>query len=229
MTLQNNEITLPTGDYLALPPDNQSGPGILLFHEWWGITADTITIAQNLAAQGYCVLAVNMYGDLQGTDDPMLAEERYMSMNPAIADRRIKAGAEKLSNHPACSALHAAIGYSMGGQIAFYAASVIVPDLNACIAFYPVHPAFEPQPEKMQGKLVCFFAEKDEYSDEQTMHEFLAGHQYQKAELYTFPDTVHGFFNSSHPEVYHQQAAQKAWQHMLNILTDTRPAAEAGA
>lgn len=45
-------------------------PGIVMVHEWWGITKHIHDEARNFAKQGYTVLISDMYGDAKTADNP---------------------------------------------------------------------------------------------------------------------------------------------------------------
>src|SRR5215203_101491 len=45
-------------------------PGIVLVHEWWGITKHMHDEAQKFAQQGYTALIADMYGDGKVADNP---------------------------------------------------------------------------------------------------------------------------------------------------------------
>ncbi|WP_198937966.1 dienelactone hydrolase family protein, partial [Pelomonas sp. KK5] len=49
--------------YLALPPrrDPVSQPGILLLQEWWGLKPHILELANRFAAEGYVVLAPDLF------------------------------------------------------------------------------------------------------------------------------------------------------------------------
>jgi carboxymethylenebutenolidase len=42
-------------------PQNPVGAGVLLLHEWWGLTEDIVRMADLLATEGYVVLAPDLY------------------------------------------------------------------------------------------------------------------------------------------------------------------------
>jgi hypothetical protein len=65
------EQNLPYGEseqgnlvgFLAMPEEAAEPlPGLLLFHEWWGLTEEIKTVARRLAREGYIVLATDFYG-----------------------------------------------------------------------------------------------------------------------------------------------------------------------
>lgn len=47
--------------YLALPPGGGAHPGVIMVHEWWGLSADIAAMADRLAKEGFAVLAVDAY------------------------------------------------------------------------------------------------------------------------------------------------------------------------
>lgn len=47
--------------YLATPEDPGPHPGVLMIHEWWGLTEEITVLADELAAEGYVVLAADAY------------------------------------------------------------------------------------------------------------------------------------------------------------------------
>ena len=60
-------------------------PGIVLVHEWWGITDHIRNEARRLAAQGYTAFVADMYGDAKTADNPKDASGLMKSLmgNPA--------------------------------------------------------------------------------------------------------------------------------------------------
>src|SRR5258708_1696494 len=48
--------------YLAYPADAEGGlPGVLVFHEWWGLNDNIRAMANQLAGEGYVALAADVY------------------------------------------------------------------------------------------------------------------------------------------------------------------------
>ena len=45
-------------------------PGIVMVHEWWGITKHMHNEARGFARQGYTVFIADMYGDAKTADNP---------------------------------------------------------------------------------------------------------------------------------------------------------------
>src|SRR5690554_6898841 len=47
--------------YLATPEDVEPISGVVIVHEWWGLNDNIRAMAEQLAAEGYAVLAVDLY------------------------------------------------------------------------------------------------------------------------------------------------------------------------
>ncbi len=51
----------PVSGHLAMPESPDNAPVVLLIHEWWGLNDNIKSMANDLAAQGYIALAVDLY------------------------------------------------------------------------------------------------------------------------------------------------------------------------
>ena len=100
---------------------NSAVPGIIVCPEWWGLTAYPKQRAEELAAQGYAALAIDVYGDGKVTDQASQASEWMSDMlaNQELLMQRAKAGLDLLATQPEVdSSRLGAIGFCFGGKIA---------------------------------------------------------------------------------------------------------------
>jgi len=127
--------------YLALPPAG-TGPGLVLFQEIFGVNSHIQAVAEQYALAGFVVLAPDVfwrqaprvelgyegddmqqaYGLLQGADRSLLAADVQTSVaalraRPETAGRKV-----------------GAIGYCMGGRLAYVAAATA--GVDAAVAYY---------------------------------------------------------------------------------------------
>ena len=58
-------------------------PGIVMVHEWWGITDHILHEAQKFAEAGYTTFVADMYGDGQTADNP---EDAGTAMRRPVSD-----------------------------------------------------------------------------------------------------------------------------------------------
>jgi dienelactone hydrolase len=120
------EVTYKDGDtplkgYIAYDDAKKDkGPGVVVVHEWWGITQHVKDYAQELAKMGYTAIAVDMYGNGKTADDPKTAGELSGAVRkaPAVMKSRFDAGRALLAAQPTVDASRiGAIGFCFGGGV----------------------------------------------------------------------------------------------------------------
>ena len=138
--------TIPTSDsaeypgYLSLPPTG-NGPGIILIQEIWGVNEHIRAVADQLALAGYVVLAPDVFWRIAPRielpyDEPGNAKafEYYGKVDKAQAALDLADAIAHLRKHPALGGKVAAVGYCLGGQLAYRTAALGAAD--AAIAYY---------------------------------------------------------------------------------------------
>lgn len=113
-------------------------PGIILVHEWWGITKHVHAEAQNFARQGYTAFISDMYGDGKTADNPKDAGalSGAVRKNPAAMKSRFSAAKDALSKHATVDASTiGASGYCFGGSVVLDMARAGL-DLKGVAAFH---------------------------------------------------------------------------------------------
>lgn len=95
-------------------------PGIIVVHEWWGITKHIHAEARKFANEGYTAFIADMYGDGKTADNPKDAGTLAGSVrkNPVAMQSRFKAAKDTLSKHATVDASRiGAAGYCFGGSV----------------------------------------------------------------------------------------------------------------
>src|SRR3954464_2858280 len=95
-------------------------PGIIMVHEWWGITKHVHTEAGKLAQQGYTAFIADMYGDAKTADNPKDAGALSGSVmkNPKAMESRFNAARAELAKQPTVDGSKiGASGYCFGGAV----------------------------------------------------------------------------------------------------------------
>src|SRR5512136_2173723 len=95
-------------------------PGIIVVHEWWGITKHLHNEARRLARAGYTAFIADMYGDAKTADDPKDAGALSGSVmkNPQAMESRFNAARAELAKQASVDpARIGAVGYCFGGAV----------------------------------------------------------------------------------------------------------------
>jgi dienelactone hydrolase len=234
--LHTEKVQYKQGDtdlvgYLAYDDSTASKrPGVLVVHEWWGLTDYEKRRAELLAQEGYIAFALDMYGGGKTTDHPKEAGEwaTYIMQNSQVAKERFLAGYEFLKNHRMThSNAIAAIGYCFGGYIVLATAQEGV-DLRGVVSFHGGLPDARVEPNTIKAKiLVCHGAEDATVKQEQ-LDRFMDNLRYAKADwqVNIYSGAKHGFTNpaaDSHgiPVIgYNAEADRRSWKAMLTFFEE---------
>lgn len=76
-----------TGFY-AEPKTPGNYPGIIMIHEWWGLNDHIKESAKTLSAQGYRVLAVDLFGSIAATPVGAIAQTKGLDQDKAVENMR---------------------------------------------------------------------------------------------------------------------------------------------
>lgn len=127
--------------YLALPPAGQ-GPGIVLIQEIFGVNRHIRAVAEQYAMDGYVVLAPDVFWrqeagvelTYEGADmDKARSLVGQIDFAETIKD--LASTTSALRQRPECKGEVAAIGYCMGGILAYLAA--LRSGVDRAASFYP--------------------------------------------------------------------------------------------
>jgi len=148
MTLHDEVVDLPTPTgpmrtYVYRPTNDKRYPGLVLYSEIFQQTGPIRRLAIQFAGQGYVVMVPEVYhaheapGTVLGYDDP--GKNRGNDLKTIISisefDDDARVVLKALREHPACSGSLGAVGFCLGGHLAFRAA--LNPEVRACCCFYP--------------------------------------------------------------------------------------------
>ena len=95
-------------------------PGIVMVHEWWGITPHIHNEARKLAQQGYTAFIADMYGDAKTADNPKDAGALAGSVmkDSKVMEGRFNAARRELAKQTSVNPQRiGAVGYCFGGAV----------------------------------------------------------------------------------------------------------------
>src|SRR3954471_14645229 len=173
-------------------------PGIVLVHEWWGVTKHTHTEAQRFAQQGYTAFIADMYGDAKTADNPKDATGLMKSLmsDSAAVQARFDAAHAQLAKHASVDAKRiGASGYCMGGAVVLNMARA--GDLAGVAAFHPSLGGYKPGGSAVKAKVLVLNGADDPFNKPEQIEAFKKDMDGAKADykFVNYPGAVHAFTN----------------------------------
>jgi carboxymethylenebutenolidase len=193
-------------------------PGLVLIHEWWGLTAHIRTQVRRFAELGYYVVAPDLFDGQTATtaDQGLTLQQKLGEAGPP----RIGAALRALETHHRCNGQMGVVGWQLGGDLALYAAMHRT-DLKAVVAFYARPDDYLVLMVADETPILALYGEHDTTITPDTLErtrQALAKSP-GKGEVIVYPGATTGFFNEELP-TYNPQAAAGAWQKMLQFLDE---------
>ena len=184
---------------------NQVGkrPGILVVHEWWGLTDYPRMRAKQLAELGYIAMAVDMFGDGKIAPDPKtaMALTGPFYKDPTMTKTVLDGAINKLKTYPETDTSKiAAIGYCFGGFIVLNAVKLGA-DLEGAVTFHGDLSGVSPNKNLIKAKILICHGDSDQFVNPE-----VAG--FKKAmdsagvdyTFKTYPNATHAFTNPASDE-----------------------------
>lgn len=213
-------IDFPVGDglvfgHLARPASGARG--VLVLHAWWGLTPHIKDVVERLAAAGFLALAPDLWdGVVAETADE--ASRRFLGLSPEAATAKLHGAIAALRREGAAGPL-GVLGFGMGGALALLATGDAPDAIGACVTFYGVHPAIAPDLARLRAPVLGVYGRQDVYVSPEAATDLqarLAAHGGRMdVQLY---EAGHAFFDDTHPERHHTEAAHDAWARTLAFL-----------
>jgi dienelactone hydrolase len=207
----------------------ESRPGVLVVHEWWGLNEYARYRAEKLAGEGYVAFALDMYGEGKVTQHPKEASEwsRQVTANVKQWQQRAQAGLQILMKDPRTDHNRiAAIGYCFGGstvqQLAYSGAPV-----KAVVSFHGslLIPKGDQAAQTKAKILICHGA-ADSLVPLTAVQDYLAGMTESDLDwqMMIFSGAKHSFTNPNADRAgiegvaYHKSADERSWGHMKQFF-----------
>ncbi|OGZ99801.1 MAG: hypothetical protein A3C07_02180 [Candidatus Sungbacteria bacterium RIFCSPHIGHO2_02_FULL_47_11] len=203
--------------YLARPK-NPNGAGVVVIHEFWGLTTQIKKTADKISGEGFTVLAVDLYeGKVAKTREG--AQELKKSITESHAIKHLEAACAYLQREWGIPPKKIVLwGFCFGGGIAFQAAVYPIKTGGTIIYYGPVSDDAE-LIDKIGGPIIGVFGGQDKSITSemaQRFHQTL--HKGKKIhEIYIYPEVGHAFANEER-ETYHETSAKDAWKKTITFL-----------
>ncbi len=184
-------------------------PSLIVLHEYWGLNDHIKDVANRFAAEGFTVLAPDLYGGKRAKDaDEAMAMMTALDRKKAVA--AIGSARDALISRDPKTKV-GVTGFCMGGALCFEAAAAH--PFAACVPFYGIGPGFDAS--KITAKVMGHFASHDDWCTPSRVDALET-----KMKSATFHRYVahHAFFNDTRPEAYSAPDAKLAWTRTIAFL-----------
>ena len=176
-------------------------PGIIMVHEWWGITPHIHTEAKKFAQQGYTAFIADMFGDAKTADNPKDAGGLAggVMKDPKSMESRFNAARAELAKQATVNPQKiGAVGYCFGGAVVLNMARSGA-DLAAVAGFHASlglnTPA--PAPGTVKAKILILNGADDPFVKKEQYETLKKDLDAAKADyrIIEYPGAVHAFTN----------------------------------
>lgn len=241
LSLSNNTFPLQRGEvnyydnvsgYLVFPENNSTTdsstdhtklPAVVMIHEWWGLNDNIKNMADELAKEGYVVLAVDLYnGQVATSPDQAMKLVNLARENQNESLSNLKAAVSYLKTLDNVNASKiAAFGWCFGGGQALQLAlnSNIDSPLAATILYYGNLVTDQEQLSKITGPVLGIFGGQDQSiptTDVQKFEDALNANNITN-EIYVYEGVGHAFANPTGAS-FAPDELKDSWQKTLEFL-----------
>jgi carboxymethylenebutenolidase len=209
--------------YLATPPAG-SGPGLVLFQEIFGVNEHIRAVAEQYALDGFVVLAPDIFWRSQrrvdlgyeGADRQRGIQLAGQLKGPELGLDMVAAVTALRSRAEVSGSKVGAIGYCMGGRLAFLAAATA--GVDAAVAYYGggIHDQLD-KAASIQCPVQFHYAERDDHISMAAVDKVRSAMADKTAEVHVYEGAMHGF-NCWARASYHAPSAALAHGRSLQFL-----------
>ena len=208
--------------YLALPTSGY-GPGIVVLQEIFGVNTHMRSVTDWYAAHGFVALCPDLFWrmergvELDSATDHEKAIEFYLRLDEAKAVEDAAAAVEFLRHYGGCNGQVGAIGFCLGGNLAYLLSVRFKPD--CAVGYYGV--SIEKtldEAASLSSPLMLHIAVKDQYCPPEAQAAIRAALENNPlVTIHEYPEREHAFGRPG-GEHYHQADAELANLRSLEFL-----------
>lgn len=206
-------------------------PGIVVFHNWMGVTGETESKITELAKLGYVAMAADVYGKGIRPKDVKEAGAlagKYKNDRKELRNRAILAFEELKKNSHVDSSKLFATGYCFGGTTALELARSGAPLLGTVSFHGGLSNPAPAEAKNIKGQVLIFHGAVDPYVPAEEVAAFKKEMDESKVpyELVMFANTVHSFTEKaagndiSKGAAYNETADKRSWEAMRSFFVE---------
>ncbi len=220
--------------FLAQPMGAGSYPGVLMLHEFWGLTENIKNKAKQLAKEGYIVMAPDLYGEgwtTEEADSAGTAMQKLFSNMDSTLKKLNHFLNEMKSLKSIIKSQTVALGYCMGGTLSLNMARAGL-DIQGLVSF---HGGLERDSslakKNISARILVLNGEADSFVSKEQIQKFKEEMDQAQADyrFVNYPHALHGFTNPQATEngkkfklplAYNEEADKASWEEMIQFLKE---------
>lgn len=194
-------------------------PGLIVVHEWWGLNDGVRAMADRLAAEGYIVLAVDLFGGRTAEFPPDARELMLAALQkPKLAEDNLRQAYEFIRDTGGAPRI-GSLGWCFGGAWALNTALLFPEELDAAVIYYGQVPGDEDRLAPLDVPILGLFAENDRGIPVDSVRGFQQALEKlgKEHEIEIYPGVGHAFANPSGTS-YNADVAAQAWERTVDFL-----------
>ncbi len=194
-------------------------PAVVLVHEWWGLNDTVKQVADELAAEGYIVFAVDLFSG-ETTESPAKARTlaSIVIEDPEAAIANVRAAYDMVIDTAGAPRV-GIVGWGLGGGLSLDAAATFGDDIDAVVNYYGQVDTDEDALRPITAPLLGHYGAEDKRVSKDTLKAFEESlmRLRKNYEIKTYPAAGSSFANPT-SNSYNRAAATSAWQETLKFL-----------
>jgi len=207
--------------HFAFPEDMVDPlPAIIVIHDWWGLNDEIKTYGSRLAAEGFIVLAIDLFNG-SNTTAPAVARDLELAVveDPDLAMANVRQAFRFVKDVAGAPSV-AALGFGFGGGWALNAAIAQPADFAAIVTYYGQVNSNQDALAPVAGPILGLFAETDRAVPADSVRAFERALEAldKDFDIVVYDNARRGFADALMAEAYDPAVAGRAWQHTLEFL-----------
>jgi carboxymethylenebutenolidase len=206
--------------HFAFPSDMiEPLPAVIMIHEWWGLNDNIRAMAERLAAEGYIVLAVDLFlGDVATTPEAARQLMLRAVENRDSVSSNIEQAYAFVTNTAGAPRV-ASLGWCFGGGWSLNTAMLFPEDLDAAVIYYGQVTDDEARLSPIEVPILGLFGSADRGIKLDSVRRFEAALERldKDYEIHVYEGAGHAFANPSGNN-FNAAYAEDAWSRTLDFL-----------
>jgi carboxymethylenebutenolidase len=194
-------------------------PAIIVIHEWWGLNDNVRSMADQLAGEGYIVLAVDLFsGEVAETREQASGLMTAVVENPDAASENIRQAFSFLKSTAGAPRV-ASLGWCFGGGWSLNTAKLFPDELDAAVIYYGQVTDDEQALRPISTPILGHFGMEDRGIPVDDVRRFEQALERLRKDysIHYYDGAGHAFANPT-GQRYNAEAAEVAWQRTLEFL-----------